>query len=502
MFSIYSDLNSKKLIDDSYLFENHKYFILLDEPENKEVETLFKQSSLKKHISWHPGNKVAELCFTNYIGLVRIFDQEFDIRSEKFDSKLSGIEQLELITNELDQISKKISFSYDSSLYNRSISDWESIENNNIHKLNYLYQVFFETKKYDQAAYQLEKIKRNSSQRYESEFIKKPVWKLKKITPHIIKQLAKNGFTKGKKKSDLRINLDEKFLSNNTPDNQFVRFFYEYCQQISLNVLTTKNLPDGVIRNAQKLLTENRRILSDQFFHSVDKASRISMNSTVLASRDGYNTLMKYFINSLFSVRHVFEEFDNELKVDLVDIATLYEMWCFYKLSYLLLGENILISEKTSKIKDDAIKYSTTFENKAYKVSYNRSFSIVTGESYSTTLRPDITVQDISSKALYHFDAKYRINSYVSKDDVEYKSVKNDDINKMHAYLDAIYNSSCSIVLYPGTNFKFFVRSITSHNIITNIESDFELKGVGAIPLVPGENNLILEKLINKFFNK
>ena len=114
-------------------------------------------------------------------------------------------------------------------------------------------------------------------------------------------------------------------------------------------------------------------------------------------------------------------------------------------------------------------------------------------------MRPDITVQNKTTGILFHFDAKYRINSYVGSDDLEHKTFKNDDVNKMHAYLDAIYHSDSAIVLYPGTKFKFFVNSKPS-KVVEDLKSDFDLKGVGALPLIPGRNNAFFrEFLLNRF---
>jgi len=500
MFNIYSSLNPKIIVEDDFILENRTYFILLDSPDSAEVTEFFNKSELKSHFSWHHGNKIAELCIKNFIGKIRVFDREIDVRSDKFDSGMTGSEQIKVIVDELDELSRKMSFSYSSAIYNHTETDWESVENSLIHRLNYIYQIFFEFDRFERAGFQLEKIKKNTSLKYEICVMETPIWKLRKISPSTVKQLAKVGFSGGDAAASNRVHYEESVLSSNTLENQFVKFFYEYCQQICLSVICIKKLPAKVVERANELLLTIRRILADSFFVGIDSPSRISTNSTILSSRDGYNNLLKYFTNSLFSVRHIFEDFENELKVDLVDIATLYEIWCFYKVSYQILGNQAFVSEKTSKIKEDTIKYSTTFENDEYSVSYNRSFSISNGGSYSTTLRPDVTVQKKSTGALFHFDAKYRINSYIGSDDLEYKTFKNDDVNKMHAYLDAIYDSDSAIVLYPGNKFKFFVNSKPSQ-VVDDVESTFNLTGVGALPLIPGSDNVSFKYLLSDRFS-
>ncbi len=502
MFSIYKSLEPKIELTSHSLYENKTYYIVFNSLDDEKIKTFFMYSGLNRHFSWHPGNKVAELNIKNYVGLIRIFDKEFDVRSEKFGDGLAGHEQVALIISELDDLSKKISFSYDSTIFNKVAADWVSVQNNYIHKMNYLYQVFFELPRNERAGFQLEKIKRNSSLRYETVSEKKPIWKVKKITPSTAVQLVRNGYSKGSNKhcGDSRVFIHEQLLSNNTSENQFVLFFYEYCLQICLKILSLKkDFPDVVAEKSMRLLHECRLLLSDSFFETVNMPSKINTGSTVLTSRDGYSDLLKYYTNSLFSVKHIFEEYRDDLKVDLIDIATLYEIWCFYKLAHQILGAQIIVKEKTSAIKDGKIKYSTTFANDLYEVSYNRTYSISNKGSYSTTLRPDISVVKKDTNDLFHFDAKYRINSYIGSDDLEYKTFKNDDVNKMHAYLDAIFHSKSAIVLYPGMNFKFFVKG-NLPSMIQDVDGDYDLNGVGALPLVPGQNNQYLERFSNKFF--
>jgi len=72
-------------------------------------------------------------------------------------------------------------------------------------------------------------------------------------------------------------------------------------------------------------------------------------------------------------------------------------------------------------------------------------------------------------------------------------------VNKMHAYLDAIYSSDYSVVLYPGPVFKFFEIQ-EGPKVVTNFKEKYGLSGVGAIPLIPGRDNDAFSSVIECFF--
>jgi len=69
----------------------------------------------------------------------------------------------------------------------------------------------------------------------------------------------------------------------------------------------------------------------------------------------------------------------------------------------------------------------------------------------------------------------------------------------MHAYLDAIYSSDYSVVLYPGPVFKFFEIQ-EGPKVVTNFKEKYGLSGVVAIPLIPGRDNDAFSSVIECFF--
>lgn len=77
------------------------------------------------------------------------------------------------------------------------------------------------------------------------------------------------------------------------------------------------------------------------------------------------------------------------------------------------------------------------------------------------------------------------------------------DIRKMHTYREAIRGADADAkpvasvwVLYPGTGFRFFDEQ---RGQLTGLpDESVELRGVGAIPLAPGEEPALLAAVLRR----
>lgn len=500
MYRIYDNIKTRIEHTGYNLLENKTYYIELDLPHCPKAIKAMESENIKPHISWYRGNNIAELRVENYIGTLTIFGQRYDVRSQKFGDTLSGSEQLKLITSDLDKLSKKITFSIESSIGSNAISNWEISENDIRAKLNFLYYAFYDANRTETAILCFSLIKNNPAKKYSN--IKKYISsrKIKKITPPVLNNLLKYSKIENGKIDipEANVHSDFKELSTNTSENQFVKFFYEYCSEICLRVLNLKKTNELISEKAGRLLSDCRLILSNPFFKGIKSPSLLNLNSTVLRARAGYRNLITYYIKSLFSFQHLYLEKKDSFISGIQDIASLYELWCFYKVSHAVLGDNISIKDRGTYIEDNTLKYNTIFYNDKYEVYYNKSFTMGNCESYSTTLRPDISILDKGNNCYFHFDAKYKIQREDSNGESK-RDNKNEDIHKMHAYLDAIYASKCSIALYPGDNFKFYIRREVPLEIKEPTEIT-ELNGVGVIPLTPGTKNELFAKFMKSFF--
>jgi predicted component of viral defense system (DUF524 family) len=513
MFSIYKNKTTKNAISDGLLVENEKYFVEFDNPHESSIAKHLQNSNLSKHLNWIKGNKIAELKITNYVGTIRLFDKIFDVRSAKFRPELSGNEQIAIIISELDKFAKGMSFTYDSSTYTNRSTNWLEVEQDYINKIVYLHQLFFSAPVDERIESLFQRIKRTPSTRYAQGKKKEYIWNLRKISPALVNSLFRQGLLRGVGStlevgdSSSKVEYLYDSLSADTSENRFLKFFFNYVNQLGVRAINSKKrLPANVNRKAKQLVQASQAFLTDSFFIGVGENINPNTNSTVLSSRAGYKEIFRYYVTSLFSVQSIYQDFTNRYSVDLKDIATLYEIWCFYYLACRILGVHIVISFKQSTYKNGQTKQATTFRNDLYEVSYNRTFSRSSLSSYSTNLRPDITVKNRESGKFYHFDAKYKVSSTdisaISEEKSEEStpnSYKNVDVNKMHSYLDAIYNSESSMVMYPGEVFGFFERGLPP-NHVTDVDSDFKLSGVGAVSAVPGSLNEDIGKLLVKFF--
>jgi len=134
--------------------------------------------------------------------------------------------------------------------------------------------------------------------------------------------------------------------------------------------------------------------------------------------------------------------------------------------------------------------------------------------SYSVTLRPDITL-DVGD-VRHFFDAKFRVERKAavttSSDEAEDQAIaaalpsgwfKAADICKMHTYREAIRGSSAVDVkpvatvwvLYPGSEFRFFDEE---RGRLYELPEDITPQGVGAIPVAPGDDSVILAELLGR----
>ena len=170
------------------------------------------------------------------------------------------------------------------------------------------------------------------------------------------------------------------------------------------------------------------------------------------------------------------------------------EYWVFYKVAEMVLSPGALIESRSSIVKDGRIVNGATVSDGSVRVNFNRSFSRGAGKSYSLSFRPDIVVESPGLKParLHVIDAKYKhvdvSDSESDSDGVLEKTflVKPADIHKMHCYVDAIDGTASAVAAYPGTHFVFYPRD-RLQGVVQSPDQVGELRGVGAVPLLPGK---------------
>jgi predicted component of viral defense system (DUF524 family) len=212
--------------------------------------------------------------------------------------------------------------------------------------------------------------------------------------------------------------------------------------------------------------------------------------SRVLQRRDGYREMSLLWQVFQRARQPVLENL--ETAIDLGDVADLYEYWVLFELIERIrahTGPPARLSDRVGDFGHPSWGLKATFTG-AGTLHYNRSFTGYSG----ITLRPDY-VWEGPDGDLIVMDAKFRMTNpqqWTSPDEEvtigsgpAAQAYKDNDIQKMHTYRDAIDEVRAAIVLYPGTKQMFRTTAGANRDIDLSAIIDGDLDGIGAIPMTP-----------------
>jgi predicted component of viral defense system (DUF524 family) len=314
-------------------------------------------------------------------------------------------------------------------------------------------------------------------------------------------------------------------LTIDSNENRFIKYFLESSQDlISLfeqtQVSTDKFTNLDLHRDIKQMKDSLSQMLSDNFFLEVGDLRRIPLDSQVLQKRDGYREILEHFSRMNLATNYPIDSKDLRRIIDNKDIATLYEYWVFFQFEEVL--SSLLGTPRYTRLSESDetrtyLKYriKVTYPNDV-SLYYNKTFSGNRPSdkqgSYSTPLRPDITIE--FGDDIYLFDAKFKYDSpsdFLAQDAEGEQALENEeteeevqkvfkkgDLYKMHTYRDAIHNVKSVWVVYPGTEFSFFSQEKGRISILEEFGNE---SGVGALPIqVKTREGIcdILCRLINK----
>lgn len=516
---IYTD-NAKRLPAGQHLHENILYYIDFEEASPNTVSNEISKSKLSRFISWQNGNRYATLKITNFIGNVYFFNHTYDIRSQKFLQESKGTDQFQIILDEIQKLSKNVIFTYHSPSFSLRQVDFSDLAPSLLLMFNYFKNIILNWPVSSNLKTEFERISRNPHFKYDIDYKKDKIEKLKKVNHKVLKSLISDNkefvmLTEAdnhlwnlpivnfisqnspNRYFPTKVLMHKKYLSYDTDENRFIKFFFGYIEEIAFRVGRLQGLTKEVRTEKDKILAFTRSILQQPFFDDIGPIRNIPANSPVLQNRAGYKDIFSHYTQSRFGIKHIFDDFAQQaMSVDLKRISEIYEYWVFYKIALALLGEDITVEQQEAVLKNGELSYSVCFKHENVKVYYNWTASRAKRTAYAVQLRPDVAVCIETPEKTINllFDAKYKVDPKTKSDQTIEYNVKSEDIQKMHTYLDAIKNSEFAIVVYPGSEFIFYEKDL-SQSIKTNINSIRELQGVGAIPLVPG--NTILEQQFN-----
>ncbi len=271
--------------------------------------------------------------------------------------------------------------------------------------------------------------------------------------------------------------------SLDTPENRFVKAFLRDL------LFAAESLPHQswwwqVTKDRQRSIHETeshlRHTLVQPMFAEIGDLRRIPSSSRVLMRREGYRDLLDAWRLFNLARRPFFGPLQRA--IDLRDIATLYEVWCFFALvEEITIALDVTPSLSLRVSDEHGLGWfsEARFESLGTLV-YNKPVC-----GYSVGLRPDYLWYR-NGKPEVALDAKFRLNRTDWSDETSQSTVKNDDLYKMHTYRDAL-RLRAALVVYPGDRPVFW--SIGNEKMDPDLEMLLTgtFAGIGALTLEPLE---------------
>ena len=253
----------------------------------------------------------------------------------------------------------------------------------------------------------------------------------------------------------------KKIVSEDTKENRFTKFMlikiikkidafiikYDKNKKDENSAERYKNNKDtDVIEKLRKYKREISKRLNTSFLSRVSPQYNEANLSLVFSMASGYKDLYKYYL----MLQKGLSINSNIFTLSMKELSVLYEYWCFIKINSLLKKKYKLISTDVLKLNKDGVyvtlkkgkeasfKYLNPKTNEEFIVYYNAG-----RDSKTVSQKPDNILsicKDGTLKAYeFIFDAKYKIDtSSKYKEKYNTPGPKEEDINTMHRYRDAI----------------------------------------------------------------
>lgn len=314
-------------------------------------------------------------------------------------------------------------------------------------------------------------------------------------------QLVKNINGKYLPTEALQVN---KTVTLNTNENKFLKFILVKITQKIDGFISNYNkaywkMEEEAINVLVKMKREINRRINTSFLKDVDSNINSTSASLVFTMASGYREIYKYYL----MLQKGLKIDSNLFALSMKDLPLLYEYWCFIKINALMQKRYKLLSSDMLKINNDGIVIALK-KGQASTLVYEdlktkRRFKVIYNPTYVTKTvnqKPDNVISFIDEnddkEYMFIFDAKYKIDTtqdYINK----YKGVgpKEEDINTMHRYRDAIVRENKESGEYERVVLGAFVlfpykyeEKFKEHDFSKSCEE----MGIGAIPFLPSIN--------------
>lgn len=450
-------------------------------------------------------DKLAVICFRNFVGRTDLADVPIEVVSSKIGT--GGVSKL---LQEISQLSSSLIFGWHAPTSFLAIGGNQHIAPVPYHQLQYLRHVMLGAPVGHRVQDWFAAVERNPTRRFAPE---RPV-----VSPDRVKRLdhravsaifsrmdrlvpvpATSGLIDNPiaKKLTFGVPAREHFpervaaprgrLSFDTIENRFIKHSVAEFLSLVHRFAEHPRLHEQLRNDCGRMQAILEEMAASQFLTEVLSLSGFQAPSQALAKSDGYREMFAFWGEFTRHVALPRSASDATRLLEGKDVATLYEYWVFVKIVEVLVqisGAKPVNPKISRSDLGDVLEIGfSTAMGAQITVRYNPTFSRSRATAYSTPLRPDVTVQ--IGQRIHAFDAKYRLD-WVNTDetdfDIDPATYKRADLYKMHTYRDAIRELSSAFIVYPGSEFVFFERS---GNKRTAADALVCADGVGAAPLRP-----------------
>lgn len=510
---LFEDASLSRPVQGSVLWENSRYWLDLSDIPIENRRELLEEARLLAFSDFNARNAVCSFVISGYVGNLGLESVSYDVRSRKLSLGDSGDAQFASLLHDIDRILSGLIFKYDGATSRRGQESNRAHQPSLLERLDFFQGVMWGPSPAESLGGAVERISKSPHSKLEQDPKEAPASAARRIdVPQLFKTIARRELDlvtndrlrdsrlavrghDGQGYLPAKVPIKSQRISFDTAENRFIKFALKDVESVCLGVLADGTLPALARSDAVRLLRETRRLLSDALFNEVGRLHTLPTHSPVLTSNEAYARVYALHLRSRLGVRDPLQEARHQLRSSpLKDVATLYEIWTFFKTGTAILGggEPILTSSYDSR----RLTYGTTWRRGGVAVSYNRTFT-PPRQSYSVSLRPDIAVE--VPDAILLLDAKYKSDRLIISEDEDFSdapsTVKKVDLHKMHTYVDAIPNAAAALALYPGTEQVLFPRQRSGADLLTDLMAN---GGVGGLPLVPNAANSELETLADR----
>lgn len=323
-----------------------------------------------------------------------------------------------------------------------------------------------------------------------------------------------------------KVNAVKKYVTYDTKENRlarhmvdrtlsrvldFKRSYKSFTKEHDSDV--TKRVEDiTFVSKMDRQINIIRNRVNSSFLNDVQYRNEAITMSLVFSMAPGYRELFRCYLK----MEQALEIFNDIFHMSQKDLATLYEYWCFIKLNAIIrqrLENNDKKKPKTdtsqfiTKLKKGSkseIVYSISDTGEKVVLSYNP-------EKHNETVlqKPDnvLSIEKHGSEGVkyeYVFDAKYKIDMKSTYSVENGPGPKEEDINTMHRYRDAIVSEVSqnpgvfrrdmygAYVLFPYEDVE---KKYKNHPFFESIQK----VNIGGFPFLPSQTEYVeaqIDKLL------